>query len=100
LLSIEKAKAKTMDLAIQLYRNGKIGLSKAAEISGSSIARFEDQLILYTKDDLSILKSEIENAMGNRQEVKEIFRPTTSNTPNEHNHHPNHHKQKLKPLLK
>lgn len=70
MLSIEKAKAKTMDLAIKLYRDGKIGLSKAAEISGSSIAKFEDQLIkrgvgviLYTKDDLSILKSEIENVM-------------------------------------
>ena len=70
MLNIEKAKAKTMDLAIQLYRDGKTGLSKAAEISGSSIAKFEDQLIkrgvgviLYTKDDLSILKSEIENVM-------------------------------------
>jgi len=68
LLSIEKAKAKAMDLAVQLYRDGKIGLSKAAELSGSSIAEFEDQLfkrgvgiVLYTKDDLSIFKSEIKN---------------------------------------
>lgn len=68
LLSVEKAKAEAMDLAVRLYKDGKIGLSKAAELSGSSIAEFEDQLVkrgvgivLYAKDDLSIFKSEIKN---------------------------------------
>ena len=68
MLSVEEAKVKAMDLAIRLYREGDTGLSKAAEMAGLSIAEFEDQLfkrgagvILYTKDDLSILKSEIEN---------------------------------------
>jgi len=67
-LSVEKAKAEAMDLAVRLYKDGKIGLSKAAELSGSSIAEFEDQLVkrgvgivLYAKDDLSIFKSEIKN---------------------------------------
>lgn len=68
MLSIEKSKSKVMNLAIQLYRNEKVGLSKAAEIAGLSIAEFENQLIkkrvgvtLYTKDDLPLFKSEIEN---------------------------------------
>jgi len=68
LLSVEEAKSKVLNLAIQLYRNEKVGLSKAAEIAGLSIAEFENQLIkkgvgvtLYTKDDLSILKAELEN---------------------------------------
>ena len=68
MLSIEKSKSKVMNLAIQLYRDKKIGLSKAAEIAGLSIAEFENQLIkkgvgvtLYTKDDLPLFKSEIEN---------------------------------------
>ena len=68
LLSIEEAKSKVLNLAIQLYRDEKVGLSKAAEIAGLSIAEFENQLIkkgvgvtLYTKDDLPILKSELEN---------------------------------------
>ena len=81
MLSIEEAKAKTMDLAIQIYRDGRTGLSKAAEIAGSSIAKFEDQLIkrgigviLYAKDDLPILKSEIENIM----EIAEKSRKTSA----------------------
>jgi len=68
LLSIEEAKSKVMNLAIQLYRDEKVGLSKAAEIAGLSIAEFENQLIkkgvgvtLYTKNDLLIFKSELEN---------------------------------------
>jgi len=68
LISIEEAKSKVTNLAIQLYKDGKVGLSKAAEIAGLSIAKFEDQLIkegigvtLYTKDDLPLFKSEIEN---------------------------------------
>jgi len=68
LLSIEEEKSKVLNLAMQLYRDEKVGLSKAAEIAGSSIAEFENQLIrkgvgvtLYTKDDLSILKAELEN---------------------------------------
>ncbi len=68
LLSIEESRSKVMNLAIQLYKDGKVGLSKAAEIAGLSIARFEDQLIkegvgviLYTKDDLPLFKLEIEN---------------------------------------
>jgi len=68
-----------MNVAIQLYRDGKIGLSKAAEIAGLSIAEFEDQLIkrgvgviLYTKDDLPLLKSEIENI---RQIAKKSKKP-------------------------
>jgi len=72
LLSIKEAKSKAMNLAIQLYRDEKVGLSKAAEIAGLSIAEFENQLVkkgvgvtLYTKDDLPLFKSEIEN-------VKEI----------------------------
>jgi predicted HTH domain antitoxin len=74
LLSVEEAKSKVMDLAIQLYRDGKVGLSKAAEIAGLSIAEFEDQLIkrgvgvtIYARDDLSIFKSEVEN-------IREIVR--------------------------
>jgi len=74
LLSIEEAKSKVMNLAIQLYQDEKVGLSKAAEIAGLSIAEFENQLIkkgvgvtIYTKDDLPIFKSEIEN-------VKEIVK--------------------------
>ena len=68
MLSIEEAKSKVMNLAIQLYRDEKVGLSKAAEIAGLSIAEFENQLIkkgvgvtLYTKNDLLIFKSELEN---------------------------------------
>lgn len=68
MISIEEAKSKVTNLAIQLYKDGKVGLSKAAEIAGLSIAKFEDQLIkegigvtLYTKDDLPLFKSEIEN---------------------------------------
>jgi len=68
LLSIEESKSKVMNVAVQLYRDEKIGLSKAAEIAGLSIAEFENQLIkkrvgvtLYTKDDLPLFKSEIEN---------------------------------------
>ena len=68
MLSIEEAKSKVMNLAIQLYRDEKVGLSKAAEIAGLSIAEFENQLIkkgvgvtLYTKNDLPIFKSELEN---------------------------------------
>lgn len=68
LLSVEEAKSKIINLAIQLYTDQKIGLSKAAEISGLSIAQFENQLIkkgvgvtLYTKDDLPLLKSELKN---------------------------------------
>jgi len=64
LLSLEEAKSKVLNLAIQLYRDEKVGLPKAAEIAGLSIAEFENELIkkrvgvtLYTKDDLSILKS-------------------------------------------
>lgn len=74
MLSIEEAKSKVMNLAIQLYQDEKVGLSKAAEIAGLSIAEFENQLIkkgvgvtIYTKDDLPIFKSEIEN-------VKEIVK--------------------------
>jgi len=79
LLSIEESRSKVMNVAIQLYRDGKIGLSKAAEIAGLSIAKFEDQLIkrgvgviLYTKDDLPLLKSEIENI---RQIAKKSKKP-------------------------
>lgn len=79
MLSIEESRSKVMNVAIQLYRNGKIGLSKAAEIAGLSIAEFEDQLIkrgvgviLYTKDDLPLLKSEIENI---RQIAKKSKKP-------------------------
>jgi len=79
LLSIEESRSKVMNVAIQLYRDGKIGLSKAAEIAGLSIAEFEDQLIkrgvgviLYTKDDLPLLKSEIENI---RQIAKKSKKP-------------------------
>jgi predicted HTH domain antitoxin len=34
-----------MNLAIELYRDEKIDLSKAAEIAGLSIAELENQLI-------------------------------------------------------
>jgi len=71
LLSIEESRSRVMNLAIRLYKDGKVGLSKAAEIAGLSIAKFEDQLIkegigvtLYTKDDLQLLKSEVENIKG------------------------------------
>lgn len=73
---MDEAKSKVIDLAIQLYKDEKVGLSKAAEIAGLGIARFEDQLIkrgvrvaLYKKEDLPLLKSEIEN-------IKEIAKKT------------------------
>ncbi len=82
LLSVEEAKFKVLNLAIQLYRDEKVGLSKAAEIAGLSIAEFENQLIrkgvgvtLYTKDDLSILKSELEN-------MREIVKKSGNINPN------------------
>lgn len=85
LLSIEEAKSKVMNLAIQLYKDGKVGLSKAAEIAGSSIAEFEDQLIkervgiiLYAKDDLPLLKSEIKNI----KEIAKKSRKSSSTTAN------------------
>lgn len=68
MIGIEEAKSEVTSLAIGLYKDGKVGLSKAAEIAGLSIAEFEGQLIkegigiiLYTKDDLTLFKSEVEN---------------------------------------